>query len=550
MAEPGAARWAVRLALGLGALWLARLGVVLASVAGLHVDEAQYWDWAQSLQWGYYSKPPGIAALLAASTALAGDGPLGVRWLAMACWPAAALVLGRLAGAIGGPPAAARAAWLMASTAAAGLLGLVATTDAPLLLCWSLLMAASWRAWTGGGWPAWLAAGLALGAGLLSKYTMGAALLSWAWLLLRPPPALAAVRATGPAAVQAAGATRPSVAGGMALATVLAAACLLPHLAWNAAAGWPTWRHTAEITTGAVRPAGLGWADALGDYLGGQLLLVGPAAWPLLAVLVWRAWRDRRGGSHTGILPAARNASVDPVVPVAQGADPRLVAAGRAFGLVFALPLPLLGLAQALNARTQMNWTAPALLGLCLCCALAAPRRPLPAAAWRATVLAGLLLPAGLALAGAVAQRWAGGAAAPDAAPPRWDVWARMRGWEPALAALRPALAAQPGLPVVATQRELIVQARHAWRDLARPVLALPPAGAPQHHYELAHALPRAALAAPWLLLDQDRPDAAPCPSGGRCVLLSAARSGRVGLRLWRVEPATALAAKSREAGP
>ena len=56
----------------------------------LYIDEAQYWTWAQHLDWGYFSKPPGIAALIAASTALFGDGLLGVKALAMLCYPLAA----------------------------------------------------------------------------------------------------------------------------------------------------------------------------------------------------------------------------------------------------------------------------------------------------------------------------------------------------------------------------------------------------------------------------------------------------------------------------
>ena len=44
----------------------------------LYVDEAQYWTWAQHLDWGYFSKPPGVAALIWLSTALFGDGMVGV----------------------------------------------------------------------------------------------------------------------------------------------------------------------------------------------------------------------------------------------------------------------------------------------------------------------------------------------------------------------------------------------------------------------------------------------------------------------------------------
>ena len=69
----------------IAAAFALRIALMLASGAGLHVDEAQYWDWSRHLAWGYWSKPPGIATLIAASTSLLGDGLLGVRLFGMAC---------------------------------------------------------------------------------------------------------------------------------------------------------------------------------------------------------------------------------------------------------------------------------------------------------------------------------------------------------------------------------------------------------------------------------------------------------------------------------
>src|SRR5690242_6829378 len=50
--------------------------VLFIATAPLELDfeEAQYWHWAQQLAWGYYSKPPLVAWLIAATTALFGDG--------------------------------------------------------------------------------------------------------------------------------------------------------------------------------------------------------------------------------------------------------------------------------------------------------------------------------------------------------------------------------------------------------------------------------------------------------------------------------------------
>ena len=41
--------------------------------APLHYDEAQYWTWSRTVQWGYYSKPPLIAWLIKLNTGLCGN---------------------------------------------------------------------------------------------------------------------------------------------------------------------------------------------------------------------------------------------------------------------------------------------------------------------------------------------------------------------------------------------------------------------------------------------------------------------------------------------
>lgn len=471
------------IALALGVVYLLRVAVMLASGAGLHVDEAQYWEWSRALQWGYWSKPPGVAALIAASTALLGDDLLGVRWLGMACWPAAALVLAALAGRMGGAAAAAWAAALFIATPAAGLLGLVVTTDGPLMLCWALTLAAVWQALQApaagrAAWPWWCVAGLVAGLGLLAKYTMAALLLSalaWAprWLRGSAPDRLAVRRQLA----------------GVALAALLAALVLAPNLLWNALQGWPTLRHTAALTAAAAPQAGRSAGASLLEFMLGQALLLGPAALAV-AVLLWR----RRGAL------AASRAQGTPGKP-GHAAQQALLGKGEHFALAAALPLLLLGALQALHAKAQMNWTAPALLGLCLWLALRAARTGL---GWRALAFStavGLAIPLLLALAGTLAPALAG---------QRADVWARMRGWHEALAPLRPALLGHPDLPLAATERDVLVQAAYAWRDLPRNIRAWPADGPPQHHYAQFHAL--AAPGEPWppavLVLLADEPDA------------------------------------------
>ncbi len=413
------------------AAWLLRLGVLGAvlrwDTAGLHVDEAQYWDWSRDLQWGYYSKPPGIAVVIRVSTALFGDGVVGLRAGAMLLHGVAALLLAGLARdmarSCAGPSdprapdrAACWAAAIALTNPVAGLLGLVATTDAPLLVAWTGAAWALWRAVEHDRWRDWLLLGLVLGLGLLSKYTMAALVVAVPALAWRVSPSRRAARV-----------------GRAWVAMIAVAACVAPHLAWNAEQGWPTWRHTAEITVEAQRPPGGSVLASVGEWLIGQWLMAGPL-WGLLPVLV-------AAGP-----PPGRDRTVAHVL------------------CWIVLPLLALGLVQSMQARAQVNWTAPALQGVVLLLALSLA----PAGQGRArriaagVAVAHLVLVTGLPLTGVIARACSG----PDALPPRsLDLWARMRGWEAAFAELAPA--ARPLLPgavLIGAGRTVIAQGRFHWR--------------------------------------------------------------------------------------
>ena len=144
---------AVPLSLALLLAW--RLWQVAHNGAGLHVDEAQYWYWSQALEWGYFSKPPLLVGLIRLSTALFGDGLLGVKALAMVAWVLTSAVLWRLGAAMGNERAGVAAAALLAASTASGLLGLSVTTDSVLMLFWSLVMLGAWRAAHAEGAAAW-----------------------------------------------------------------------------------------------------------------------------------------------------------------------------------------------------------------------------------------------------------------------------------------------------------------------------------------------------------------------------------------------------------
>jgi hypothetical protein len=493
----------------LGLVLALRVAVMLASGAGLHVDEAQYWDWSRELQWGYFSKPPLTSVLIAASTAVLGDGLLGVRLWAMACWLLASLVLWRLGVAAGSASGGVWAAVLLAATPASGLLGLVATTDAPLMLAWTLCLAATWHALQGGARATgcWLLAGLALGLGLQAKYTMAVAGLSWLWLLLARRDA--------------------ATARGVALASLVALLVFSPNLGWNAVHHWPTLRHTAEITEVAEAAAGAHSAwHGLGEFLGAQLLLAGPVFWIVAVAVALR----RRG------LPRG------------------LARAPWAFALAFVLPLVVVGALQSLRGPLQLNWTAPVLPGLCLLLGLAAARVGLSRTPAVAALCASAVLYGGISLAGEIWRGRAPERAVLGQGTPAWDIWARMRGWDPLLDALRPLVQAHPQALLAADGRDLLAHARYAWRDLGLRPWSWDAADPPRHHYDMVQGLSVLKLAPPQrpaqVLLLAHALSASARMAYGRCERLWSGRLRHQPVALWLLEQPLLDAATRSETEP
>jgi 4-amino-4-deoxy-L-arabinose transferase-like glycosyltransferase len=432
-----AGTWApLRVVLALAVLSvLLHTGLLASGGFTLFIDEAQYADWARAPAWGYFSKPPAVAFLIAASTAMFGDSEFGVRALAMLAWSACAWPLALLARRVA--PADERAPVWVAALWLAGplafLQGLVATTDALLLLCWSVALAALWLGVERRSLAAWMVFVFAVAVGLLDKYTMAALLPGAAWWAWRRGQGLPA-----------------------ALALLASLALFSPHLAWNHDQGWPTLRHTAEITV--MRESAIDWWGPL-VQAAAQAVLVGPL---LLGLLLWRLRRPPPGA----------------VAP-----DSAVAASGfLGFLLAVHLPLALAGLAQSFRGHLEINWVAPLHLAVVLAIGLHHRRwlRPTPLVAGLLG-LQTLLLSAWLMAPGVIAQTWPGSAWAD-----RIDLMGRTRGWAEALAELRTALPADRATVIVGTSRAVLAHAGWHWRDAGLARAAWRPASQPGHHYELS----------------------------------------------------------------
>ncbi|MGD9503389.1 MAG: ArnT family glycosyltransferase [Syntrophobacteraceae bacterium] len=244
--------------------------LIYAAMAPLELaaDEAYYWDWSRALDWCYYSKPPMVAWLIALSTRALGATELTVRLPAVVLGSVGMWALFLLARRLFGSRTA---VWTVAAAAASpgsATLGLVMTTDAPLVCFWCLAQYGLWRAienhednlfW-------WTLTAVFTGLGILSKPMMLAF------------PALAILFLFfAPRERKTLGMGRPVV---FSLCSLWG---LIPLFWWNAWHGWVTLHHSRqhfEAAHGSI----LKFLGLPFEFIGSQLLVVSPFTFLLLAV--------------------------------------------------------------------------------------------------------------------------------------------------------------------------------------------------------------------------------------------------------------------------
>ena len=216
-----AALWAVL------AATLARLVWLAIGASDLYPDEAQYWLWSLHPAFGYYSKPPMVAWLIALTTRLFGEDEAAIRLAAPLLHFATGLVIYALARRLYDARTALWSAVAYITLPGVSASAALITTDAPLLLCWAVALYAFVRAREPGGTRWWLVVGIAAGLGLLSKYAMAYWLLSALFYLLLVRDERIHLR---------------RFAGAAALALAIYA----PNFLWNAANGFASYLHTRD----------------------------------------------------------------------------------------------------------------------------------------------------------------------------------------------------------------------------------------------------------------------------------------------------------------
>ncbi|HEV2995336.1 MAG TPA: glycosyltransferase family 39 protein, partial [Chthoniobacterales bacterium] len=153
------------------ALTLIRLSMLATS--DLEFDEAHYWMWSERLAPAYFSKGPGIAFAIRASTAIFGATEFGVRFLSPVLAAGTSLLLFYFARRLFGETVALWTVVGLNVTPIFNLGAFLMTIDPLSIFFWTAAMFSFWLACERSpqfSWY-WPATGLLIGLGFLSKYT-------------------------------------------------------------------------------------------------------------------------------------------------------------------------------------------------------------------------------------------------------------------------------------------------------------------------------------------------------------------------------------------
>ncbi|WP_272700834.1 ArnT family glycosyltransferase [Desulfovibrio sp. Fe33] len=307
-----------------------RYWFVASGQLNLVQDEAQYWDWIRRPQLSYYSKGPLIAWVITLWTQIFGNTELGVRFGSIIGMTGiqAALYIGvsrvwreyRLAIFV---------LFAAATMPMLNALGILATTDCPLIFCWTVAFFALAAATRNepdrpvSNIP-FIVLGVCMAVGILAKYMMLTFI------------ALAVIHAL---ILQCRGQMPERFWTRFVVAAIAGSVVgLTPIILWNMSNDWVAYKHVAKLTSGV---GGSDWLpDRIGPFfemLGAQIGLLAP----------WWAWF-----LAIASVGAMRKAWVGPVGRF--DADYRR----DLMTMLFFWPLWTIITFKALFSKVEANWTA------------------------------------------------------------------------------------------------------------------------------------------------------------------------------------------------
>jgi 4-amino-4-deoxy-L-arabinose transferase-like glycosyltransferase len=414
------------------ALTAARIVGLWFSTVDLYFDEAQYWAWSRELALGYFSKPPLLAWLIAASDSICGSGEACFRAVSPMFYLATSLVLYAIADALYDRTVAGWTALACALGTGVAFSSRIISTDVPLLFFWAVALLAYIKLLPAPDWRWASLFGLAFGVGMLAKYAMIYFMLCAISAALIDREARAVLM-------------RPQTWAALLIAAVI----FSPNIYWNVANGFVTLKHTGGNITGdkmRFQP------KDMFDFAAAQFAVAGPVVFGTFLVLLTRMFG-----------------------PLVERRD----------RLMLAFAIPVLGLITSLAAfrPANANWAAPSILSM-IVVAVAWWVRHGQKQAIYATIAIGVLAQALLLVGDAYAYRISIPVNGRNV-----DVYKRTLGWRE-FGRHAADLARTNHAPTVAAEgrgevAELIYDLRHE----PMRVLSWPESKVPEHQFDLTRAL-------------------------------------------------------------
>lgn len=317
-----------------------RVVVLVLSPLNLYPDEAQYWWWSQTPDWGYFSKPPLIGWVIWLTTAFFGDSEWAIRIGSPLLHAVTALLVFGIARRTFDARTGLLSALAYLTTPGASYSSGLISTDVPLLFCWAVALYAFIRAMDDPRWRWAILAGIGFGFGLEAKYAMF-------YLVL----------CAGVAAILSKDARRVVLSGRGAAILIIGLLLLLPNVLWNAAHHFPTVAHTEHNADWSAAKFKL--SETL-SFIGGQFGVFGPVLMIGLLLAFWKLARGPARPAKDLVLVAFCAPPL--VLIVIQSFIAEANANWAATAYVAATPLAVAGLMRVWQSR--LLWMSFALDGL------------------------------------------------------------------------------------------------------------------------------------------------------------------------------------------
>lgn len=240
----------------------------------LYADEAQYWFWSLTPNFGYYSKPPVIAYGIWISTYLFGDSEFAIKLFSPFLHTFIACLIYLIAGRIS-RSVASTSAFLYITMPAVSISSLIISTDPFLMMFWALSLLFLLRAHEKDAWLDWVMLGAFCGLGMLSKYNM---------ILFLPSALLYSFLNTN---------KKQSMLNNRKFYVALLVSFLVfsPNIWWNLQHHFVSFKHIKELT-GSYN----GWFNIKKgmEFLGAQFGIMGPILFSVILYIPFKLFKVRK----------------------------------------------------------------------------------------------------------------------------------------------------------------------------------------------------------------------------------------------------------------